>query len=54
MKSNYLNRVKLSVILLDLIYLVEEMRKDGHIDHFTIKNLDQTIEDLRYNLQFLK
>lgn len=54
MKCNYYNRVKLTQIILDLIYLHQEMSKDGYTDQASIKEIQNTINTLQYNLQFLE
>lgn len=53
MNSNYYKRAKLTSIIMDLIYLEQEMRLEGHTDEGTLKELRQTINSLKYYLQFL-
>lgn len=53
MKCNYYNRAKLTAIIMDLIYLLDEMNHEGHTDKMTLKGLKQAIDDLTYYLQFL-
>lgn len=53
MKTKYYNRVKLTQIILDLIYLLDEMDREGHVDRATLRGLKTTIEELKYYLQFL-
>lgn len=53
MVRNYYTRRKMSQIILDLIYLEDEMNHEGHTDNETLERLKQAIQDLRYYLQFL-
>lgn len=54
MANKYYEKAKLSQIIMDLIYLYQEMSRDGHTDEGTLKGLIRTINDLKYYHQFIK
>lgn len=53
MKKNYYTKAKLAQIIMDLIYLRLEIDKDGHTDNFTLKHIQEVIDELKYYYQFL-
>lgn len=54
MTCNYYNRAKMTQIILDLIYLHQEMTKDGYTDRQSCLDLLNVINTLQYYLQFLE
>lgn len=54
MKKEFYTRLKMKTIILDLIYLHQEMKEDGNTDRQSLKELLQAINTLQYYLQFLE
>jgi len=49
-----ITKAKMTQILLDLIYLEEGLYHDGAVDHETLKQIRQLIDNLRFWIQFIK
>lgn len=54
MADKYYEKAKMTQIIMDLIYLYWEMKKDGNTDKATLERISTVIEDLKYYCQFLK
>lgn len=54
MKKEFYTRTKLKTIILELIYLHQEMKEDGNTDRQSLKELLRAINNLQYYLQFLE